>query len=87
MAKIKRKFKNLILLVLLLVVWVGVGLLSKIVPDKVTASFIKEAQGYCCPCAAPVPEACDCGEGSAPEGGCASASCCGGCDCDCDCCA
>jgi len=82
MAKIKRKFKNLILLILLLVVWVGVGLLSKIVPDKVTASFIKEAQGTCCPCSAPVPEGpegCDCGVEGVPEGtpeGCASASCC-----------
>ena len=65
MAKVKGKFKNLILLILLLVVWVIVGLLGKVISNKTTASFTKEAQGYCCPCAPP--EGCECSEGTTPE--------------------
>ena len=65
MAKVKRRFKNLILLILLLIVWVATSLLGRFVSNKTPISFIKEAQGYCCPCAAP--EGCDC-DCVAPEG-------------------
>ncbi len=77
MPKLKIKFKNLILLFLLLIVWAVVGLLGKIVSNKPGASFIKEAQAVCCPCRFVV-EGCDCcsAEGCA-EGveGCACVGC------------
>ena len=66
MAKVKRRFKNLILLILLLIVWVATSLLGRFVSNKTPISFIKEAQGYCCPCAAPEGCDCDCVEGT-PE--------------------
>ncbi len=51
MTKIKQKFRNIILLFLMLVVWVVVGLLGKVVSNKSSAPFIKESQAACCPCA------------------------------------
>jgi hypothetical protein len=74
MAKVKRKFKNLILLLLLLIAWTVVGLLGRVTSDKISIFSIKEAQGACCPCA-PEP-ACDgCDVGSIEGSGGPSCSC------------
>lgn len=72
MARIKRKFQNIILLFLLLVVWVVVGLLGRIIVNKSSAPFIKESQAACCPCAPASPS---CGSGNGD--GCAASSSCG----------
>jgi len=66
MAKVKRKFKGLVLLFSLLIVWLVVGLLGKVISNKTPASWVKEAQAWCCPCD-PAPTCCDC-EGGTPEG-------------------
>lgn len=72
MARIKRKFQNIILLFLLLVVWVVVGLLGRIIFNKSSVPFIKESQAACCPCA-PTPPSCDGGNGDGE--GCGAPSC------------
>ena len=67
MAKVKRKFKGLILLLSLLVIWIVVGLLGKVISNKAPVSWVKNVQAVCCPCSpapAPEPEGCDCGGGT-----------------------
>lgn len=62
MAKVKTKFKNLILLLLLLVVWTLIGLLGKVISNKTSLFSAKEAQAVCCGCL-PIIEGCDGCEG------------------------
>lgn len=74
MAKAKRKFKNLILLLLLLIAWTVIGLLGRVTSDKTSFFSIKEAQGACCPCPGPI--ACDgCDVGSIEGSGGPACSC------------